>query len=692
MKFLKPSKKLLFFLLLVPVVAGLLWLEFNVFDFSFLSLSQKNILLFFLFQLNLIFMLVLLYFIFRYLFKIFWQIQVKKISKSIKIKLFATYFISIVFPSIILVLGSFFFFKKTIDYWLKSYLRTKFISKVIKTEDLYKEVEQELFVKGEKIIQKYISKTDFNHIRASVLRKKYRYFSGLDSIEVYTYSGRRYVWTASPFFLPKTPMGIPPSILDKLKNEKLPASQVLPLENGIFVRVFIPCKTKDGKAIILATGKVIPIDFFPGKKNYPEKKYIKLFKKFLMFAGASVLLLVIFVGIWVGSKIGRNLTEPIHKLVLATQKISKKDFKLEDTLLTEISEDEIGTLIASFKEMAEKLRAYEEELKSYGAYLNSLLNHLPIGILILSSDYEVKYSNNWLKEFLKLYGFSSEKDFLKFLGIDSLIASVDLEEPFYKSIEFLKDEKPGIVGITIIKLVSYKEKEIMIVVENLEEKERLKRLSLWKEVASRIAHEIKNPLTPIKLSIERLRKQLKDSLPQEKKAVLEKTTNTIDKYIEELKRLAVDFYYFSRKPTLSLERAKLLDTILEAISIYELAYPEVNFEVQADDDGECVFDPFQFKRVWINLIDNSLKAMNYQGKISISLYRKGKTVIVEFTDTGEGISEEIIEKVDKGEIFKLKEIGTGLVMVYTIVKLHNGILKIEKNQPKGTKFVIILPC
>ena len=273
----KINKKLAFFIFFIPVIIALFWLEFNIFNFSFLSLSQKNILLFLLFQLNLIFILVLLYFIFKYLFKIFWEIKVKKISKSIKTKLFATYFISIVFPSIILVLGSFFFFKKTIDYWLKSYLRTKFISQVIKTEDLYKEVEQELFVKGEKIVQSYISKTDFRHIKASILRKKYRYFSGLDSIEVYTYSGKRYVWTASPFFLPKTPMGIPPSVLDKLKNENLPASQVLPLENGIFVRVFIPCKTKDGKAVILATGKVIPLDFLPGKKNYPEKKYLKLF-------------------------------------------------------------------------------------------------------------------------------------------------------------------------------------------------------------------------------------------------------------------------------------------------------------------------------------------------------------------------------------------------------------------------------
>ncbi|NPA38924.1 MAG: HAMP domain-containing protein [Thermodesulfobacteria bacterium] len=688
----KINKKLAFFIFFIPVIIALFWLEFNIFNFSFLSLSQKNILLFLLFQLNLIFILVLLYFIFKYLFKIFWEIKVKKISKSIKTKLFATYFISIVFPSIILVLGSFFFFKKTIDYWLKSYLRTKFISQVIKTEDLYKEVEQELFVKGEKIVQSYISKTDFRHIKASILRKKYRYFSGLDSIEVYTYSGKRYVWTASPFFLPKTPMGIPPSVLDKLKNENLPASQVLPLENGIFVRVFIPCKTKDGKAVILATGKVIPLDFLPGKKNYPEKKYLKLFKKFLMLAGFSVLLLVIFIGIWVGSKIGRNLTEPLHNLVLATQKLSKKEFSVEESLLASMSEDEIGILIRSFKEMTQKLKEYEEELRSYGDYLNSLLNHLPVGVLILSEDFRVKYLNFWLRDFLIHYQFKTPEEFLKVLDIAELINSIDLDEPFYRTYEFVKEDKRGIVGITIIKLIGYREKEFMIVVESLEEKERLKRLSLWKEVAARIAHEIKNPLTPIKLSVERLKKQLESELPEEKKRILERTTSTVEKYVEELRRLAVDFYYFSKKPTLSLEKAKMLETIIEAISLYELAYPDVKFNIKAEDDGECCFDPFQFKRVWINLIDNSIKAMREKGEINIFLTREGKNLVMEFSDTGEGIPEDIIEKIDKGEIFKLKEVGTGLIMVYTIVQLHRGSFKIEKNSPKGTKFIITIPC
>jgi len=401
---------------------------------------------------------------------------------------------------------------------------------------------------------------------------------------------------------------------------------------------------------------------------------------------------VIFVGIWVGSKIGKNLTEPLQYLVIATQKLSKKEFHLEEELFKTMTEDEIGQLIASFKEMTEKLKAYEEELKSYNAYLNSLLNHLPVGILILSTNFEVKYSNNWLKEFLRLFNFKEEKEFLEFLGLSTVLNSVSLDAPFYKTYEFVKEEKAGIVGITVIKLVSYKESELMIVVENLEEKERLKRLSLWREVAARIAHEIKNPLTPIKLSVERLRKQLEKDLPEDKKRVLKKTTSTIEKYIEELKSLAVDFYYFSRKSSLSLKKVNLFDNLREVLSLYEMAYPEVKFELKVVGDVECLVDEAQLKRIWINLFDNSVKAMQGKGKVEVFLAREGKSVVIEVADTGPGIPEEIVEKVEKGEVFKLKEFGTGLLMVYSIVEMHKGVFRIEKNYPKGTRFVITLPC
>ncbi|PMP64963.1 MAG: hypothetical protein C0190_07360 [Thermodesulfobacterium geofontis] len=682
-------KRYKIFILIIFVFVGItLWLEFNIFDFSFLSLSQKNALLFFLFQLNLICILVLLYFIFRYLFKIFWEIQVRKISKSIKLKLFAIYFISIIFPSLILILGSFFFFKKTLDYWFKEFFEEKVISQFMKAEDYYKETERYLLIKGQEIVKQYISQAD--ELKSKDLREKYRYFSDLDSIEIYKFSGELYKKTYSSEIPGK--LGIPPSILERFKIEKNPLTQISIVSSKALVRVFIPCKDKYGNEWILATGKVLNLQKFAESGTFPEKKYFKVFKKFLLMAGISVLLLIIFVSIWVGNKIGRNLTEPLRNLVLATQKVSQKDYQIEEIPLSSISEDELGILINSFKEMVKKLKEYEEELKQYNEYLISILNYLPVGVLILDSNFQIKFFNENFKKFLENYKFNNIGDLFNYLNLFNLLSSVELESPFYKVFEFSKEKKEIFLGLTLLKLNLFREENFMVILENLEEKENLKRLSIWKEVAIRIAHEIKNPLTPIKLSIERLRRKLEENLDGEAKEVLLKTTEVIEKYIEELKKLATDFYYFSKKPALKLEKGSLLENLIEVINLYEFAYPEVKFNIQANDDGECLFDKFHFKRVWINLIDNSIKAMQEKGEISIFLNRENGEIIIKMLDTGEGIPEEISTNIAEGDLIKLKEFGTGLIMAYSVVKLHQGSFIVERNNPSGTVITIKIPC
>ncbi len=682
---LKRYRILIFIFLFIGIT---LWLEFNIFDFPFLSLSQKNILLFLLFQLNLISILVLLYFIFRYLFKIFWEIKVKKISKSIKVKLFSIYFISIIFPSLILILGSFFFFKKTLDYWIKEFFEEKVISQFMKAEDYYKEAERYLLQKGQEIINEYISEAE--ELKSKDLREKFRYFSDLDSIEIYNFSGQLYKKTYSSEIPGK--LGIPPSILEKLKIEKIPVTQFSIIKSKLLLRVFITCKDKYGNEWILATGKVLNLQKFAESETFPEEKYFKTFKKFLLMAGISVLLLIVFVGIWVGSKIGRNLTEPLQNLILATQKISQKDYQIEEIPLTSFSEDELGILVNSFKEMVKKVREYEEEMIRYNEYLISILNHLPVGILILDPNFQIKFLNENLKKFLESYEFNNIEELLNYLDLFNLLHTVDLESPFYKIFEFTIGTKEIFLGLTLLKLNLFREENFMVILENLEEKENLKRLSIWKEVAVKIAHEIKNPLTPIKLSIERLRKRLGKNLEDSAKEVLFKTTEIIEKYVEDLRKLATDFYYFSKKPNLNLEKGSLLENLIEVVNLYELAYPEVKFTIQADDDGECLFDKFHFKRVWINLIDNSIKAMQEKGEIKIFLSRENEEVVIKIIDTGEGIPEGIKTNIAEGDFMKLKEFGMGLIIAYSVVKLHKGIFQVERNNPSGTAIFIKIPC
>lgn len=665
----------------------LVWLEFKIFDLPFLSSSQKYIFLFLLFQINLALALTLLYFIFRYLFKTFSEIGVKKISKSIKIKLFVIYCLSIIFPSVVLVFGSFLFFKKTIDYWLKEFMEEKLLTGLITPQHLLQQTERELLNKAQTIAEEYISKVE--RIRSSELRERYRYFMGLDSIEVFDLSGSLLKKTYSSRISEK--IGIAPSTLEKLKKEGLPTSEVTLVRSDPLVRVFFPCESKDGRPLILAVGKFVVWENLsePGKEV--ERKYLRMFKRFLMLSGLLVLLLIVFIGIWVGSKIGKTLTEPLQNLIFATQRISRKEFDLETLNLERTSEDEIGALIKAFKEMTQKLKNYEEEIKRYNAFLKTILDSIPLGIFILDEKLSLRYQNQGLARLLSDYQFSEPEKLIEILDIKNLLKEMDLSKPFYKIFSWELANKTYSLGVTILELEHSKEREYMFILENLEEKENLKKLSFWKEVALKVSHEIKNPLTPIKLSVERLKKQLETELSGEKREILLKTTTIIEKYIEELRKLATDFHYFTKGLSPELEKGFILESIVEVVNLYEIAYPEVKIHIRAEDEGEGYFDKFQLRRVWINLLDNSIRAMQEKGEITVTITRENGFIVVRFRDTGKGVPEEVERKIKEGDMLSLKDLGTGLMMVYSIIQAHKGLFDISRKE-EGTEITIKIPA
>ncbi|MCS7279831.1 MAG: ATP-binding protein [Thermodesulfobacteriaceae bacterium] len=688
-------KKQKLIIILLFVIFFLIYLEFNLFDISFLTLDQKNILIFFSIHINLILILILIYFIFRYLFKIFEELKLTKFSKSIRTKLVGTYLLSIIFPSLILILISFIFLKTSFDYWFKEFLEDYITSKIIKTEGYYKEIERELLNKGYIISNEYISKTEV--IRSKDLREKYRYFMGLDSIEVYTLEGKLYKKTYSSEISEK--LGVPPSILDSIIKEKIPKSYTSIVESKSLIRVFIPVKSLNNTEYILATGKFVDLSSIEGKNMFIESNLLQYLKWFLILSAVIIFLLIIFIGIWVGTKIGKNLTEPIQKLIGATQRISQKDYKLNDIEDYKISEDEVGRLIISFKEMVKKIQEYEEALKKYNEYLKSIIDYLPVGIFLLNEKFEISYFNESMKKYLKSFKIENMEKFLQKLiealgGKENFLNFVFAlsQNPFYKVVELQDLDNKMTVGITFLEISFLQEKGYMLIVENLEEREKIEKLSMWKEMALRVAHEIKNPLTPVKLSVQRLRKKLLDKLnSEEDKEILLKTTNIIENYIEELKNLVTDFYYFSKIPVLKLEKSSLIKNIEEVINLYKLAYPQIKFLLEYEKEYEIFLDSFYLKRVWINLLDNAIKSMNSEGQIKIKIYHLDNLVKVEFIDEGEGLPLEVKERLLKGNISELKGVGTGLFIVYTVLKLHKGSLEIRENFPQGTIFILNFP-
>ena len=244
----------------------------------------------------------------------------------------------------------------------------------------------------------------------------------------------------------------------------------------------------------------------------------------------------------------------------------------------------------------------------------------------------------------------------------------------------LKDEEGSPLGI-------------VAVFDDLTQLIKAQRMAAWREVARRIAHEIKNPLTPIQLSAQRLRKRYLEKL-QEDGTVFDDCTRTIVKQVEELKGMVNEFSNFARMPASQPTPNHLNEIIQETLILFREAHKDVRFEFIPQDLPVISIDRDQMKRVMINLIKNSLAAIGGDGEIKIrtSYDAKMQMVRLEVSDNGTGIPDE-----DKQRLFepyystRKSGTGLGLTIVNAIVADHYGYIRVRDNEPTGTTFLIELP-
>ena len=588
-----------------------------------------------------------------------------------------------VFASTLIIIVGFFFFKKTLDLWFKEYSAVQLYLTAFGKEDIFRSLESQLIAKANLIENEYITKTDI--IRSKELRERYRYLLNLDAIEVYTLDGDLYKKTYSNDEFKK--YGIPPSILEELLKDKTPKRQIINLGGKYYVRVFTYVKTKDGHPYILLVGKVLDSSEIFKTEDLPWDKILRL-SIFLLFI--LLFLLVLFIGVWVGNKLGKRLSEPLRLLSEATEKISHQDYNIN---LPDVfyQDDEIGLLIKRFNEMVNRLKDFEEERKKYIDSLKAILDQLPIGILLLTKDFQPIFQNRFILDFINDIGLKDCNELCEQIKLFDVLSSIDIANGFYKVYEFTTVKGIFNLGISVFPFELTGQLHYLIIIENLTEKEVLKRLSIWKEVAVRIAHEIKNPLTPIKLSIERLRKKLSDSLSEENKNLLNQTVDVVLKSIEELQKLSHDLYVLTKKPILDKVEGSLIENIKDVINLYKLAYPNITIQLNTHKDVVFHFDPLVMKRLWINLFENSIKSMKEEGSITIDFLANSDEIMIVFTDKGEGLPDEVISAFNSGQWESLKKFGTGLIVIQTVVHLHNGKIVCERAHPRGSRFIIEFP-
>ncbi|MCJ7684503.1 MAG: ATP-binding protein, partial [Desulfobacteraceae bacterium] len=436
-----------------------------------------------------------------------------------------------------------------------------------------------------------------------------------------------------------------------------------------------------------------------------------------MITLSIVTLLIIFSSVWFGFYLSKEITVPIKELAEGTNRIASGDY---DFFIDLETKDEVGMLVNSFNRMTMDLKTSKNkleeankelmesnlELEQRRLYMEIVLANVAAGVVSADAGGKILTINKSAERMLdiraeeiigKQYKEILSDDYC--MVIDGFLKDEALFQKGYMekqiglsagsrrltllvSINVLRDDRGSYLGL-------------VVVFEDLSEIEKAQRMAAWREVARRIAHEVKNPLTPIQLSAQRLKKRYGKILDGEDAEIFDECTGMIITQVEELKRLVNEFSNFARMPAANPAPSNINEIIDEALSLYRETHKEVDFIF--DDSKEVpVFnlDREQIRRVMINLFDNAIEAIEDKGKVFIDLHYDNilKMVRIEVVDNGRGISPENKTRLFE-PYFSTKKQGTGLglAIVSTIIADHNGFIRVKDNKPKGTKFIIELP-
>ncbi len=454
--------------------------------------------------------------------------------------------------------------------------------------------------------------------------------------------------------------------------------------------------------------------------SYHEFRQLKILKNPITTGYILTLFLItmviIFLAVWFGVYLAKSLTIPIQELAEATRQVAEGNL---DVHLGEKGNDEIGMLISSFNKMTQDLRnnqlalknTNEElsrsnlELEQRRRYMEIVLKNVNAGVISVDKQGVLTTVNKSAERLLnintqKVTGKNFREvlqpvhlDIVKSMLRDLIVSQQDTVN---KQVTIpIRDAKLTLlVNLTVLKDENDEFVGTVVVFDDLTQLIKAQRMAAWREVARRIAHEIKNPLTPIKLSAQRLRKRYLSRFEGEEK-VFDECTDMIIKSVDELKTLVDEFSNFARMPAAQPSPNNLNEILHEAITLYQEAHRNITFSLRTDENIPTIqLDRDQIKRVLINLLDNAVAAIDGNGAIIIESTYNRELKMVTFTvaDTGHGILPE-----DRARLFEpyfsTKKAGTGLglAIVNTIISDHHGFIRTKDNQPKGTIFTIELP-
>ena len=700
----------------VILIAALMILSFAFFedllpdvaaDYSLTS----NIAFFLLININIILLVLLVFLVARNLLKLLLDRRKGILGSRLQGRLVLAFVGISLVPTVMLFLIAESFVTRSVDKWFDSQIVNALKGSLDISSTYYQNSANNALFFARQLSQRIGDEKLFEPKKSDGLKRlvedKQREYN-LGTVEVYKPDGTALVKA----FNDQVPTGVTVSPQADFLNDALRGLEVTrtqPLGEGDVLRGAVPVHG-DGQKII----GIVVVDYFVPKsiskkaqqisRSYEEHKHLAILKEPVkqtyMLTLLLVTLVMIFAATWFGLALAKGITVPIQRLAEGTHEVAhgNLDYRIDTR-----GDDEIGTLVASFNQMTEDLKQTNSELEQRRQYMETLLANITAGVISVDRSGRVTIVNKAAEYTLGIHAPDVlHRRYEEALGTAELRPLLDVIEQVTGGVGVERVVRIGgpdsnrtlmAVGASLQDDVG-NTLGIMVFMEDITEIQKIQRVEAWREVARRIAHEIKNPLTPIQLSAQRLRKRYENVLDGDG-SVLDKCTSTIIRQVDELKTLVNEFSNFARMPTAQLVADDLNEVVRAALFLFREGHRKVEFDFAGQASLPPVeLDREQIKRVLFNLLDNAVASLNGSGRIEIATRfdEAFGMVRLEVADEGEGIARE-----DRGRVFepyystKKDGTGLGLSIVGTIVADHRGYIRVRPNQPHGTRFIIEFP-
>lgn len=705
-------------LIIIGIVAVLI-IALTTIEVKFPQIGRKlpignNVFIFTLINLNVILVLLLFFLVIRNLVKLVFERRRKALGSKLRTKLVIAFISLSLVPTVILFLVAVGFITNSVEHWFSTQVEQSLRGSLDIAQTYYRDFARDT-LSSAKQVGSYVSrlgmldaKKEAKILREALEVKRKEYH--LSTLAVFLRSSEETISVEDPS-LSGLSLDVPKDLMEAGLSGK-EFSTIVTFGEGEVIAGVVPLFADGSEGEVI--GVVLASHFLPKSLAtkmreiakayvaYNQQKTMKRPIKFsYMMALLMVTLLILFSATWFGFHLSKGITDPIKELAEATHRIASGDLNFRIKMQ---AADEIGMFIQSFNQMTQDLQLSRSELEQRKKYMEIVLKNVAAGVISIDENGVVTTLNTFAEQMLETKAESILQKKLADVLDPKYVEEVERLLSELKASQRDSIEKQLTVTLggkslsLLINLTALKDEEgrslgVVAVFEDLTHLIKAQRMAAWREVARRIAHEIKNPLTPIQLSAQRLRKKYLDKL-QHDGAVFDECTRTIVKQVDELKGMVNEFSNFARLPASQPSPNHLNEIIEESLVLFKEAHKGVSFEFTPRDVPVFSLDRDQMKRVIINLIKNSLAAMQNEGRITIqtSFDKRLQMVRLEVSDDGCGIPDE-----DKARLFepyfstRKSGTGLGLTIVNAIIADHNGYIRIRDNRPKGTTFLIELP-